>query len=143
LTELLMGKLISQAISAAAELGVADALDDQPRSADELAAKIGAHGPSLYRLLRTLSVVGIFSEAGDGTFSHSPLSRTLQSTNPASALPIALMVASEWHWRPWAQLADSIRTGRSAFESIYGMGMFEYLRRDPAAGSYRRPPTGR
>ena len=56
LMSLLGGRWISQAISAAARLGVADAIGDQPATTDELARKLGVHGPTLRRLLRALVV---------------------------------------------------------------------------------------
>ena len=54
---------VSQAIHVAATLGIADLLKDGPRGADELAEAAGAHAPTLYRLLRALAGVGVFTEA--------------------------------------------------------------------------------
>ena len=50
---LLGGFRISQALYAAAVLGVADQLAAGPAPADVLAEHTGAHAPSLHRLLRT------------------------------------------------------------------------------------------
>ena len=52
----------SQAIHVAATLGIADLLEDGPRSADELAEATGARASALYRLLRALASVGVFVE---------------------------------------------------------------------------------
>ena len=71
--QLISGAWISQAISVAASLGLADLMTEGPRTADELAAKVGAHAPSLYRLLRSLASVGVFSEAIDRRFGLTPL----------------------------------------------------------------------
>jgi hypothetical protein len=59
---------VSQAINAAATLGIADLLVDGLKSPDELAKATGAHAPSLYRLLRALASVGLFAERDDGSF---------------------------------------------------------------------------
>lgn len=56
--ELLGGFRISQALYAAAVLGVADQLVAGPAAVEVLAAQVGAHAPSLYRLLRALAGVG-------------------------------------------------------------------------------------
>ncbi len=64
---------VSQAIHAAATLGIADLLKDGPRSAEELAEAAGAHAPSLYRLLRALAGVGVFSENTEGRFGLTPM----------------------------------------------------------------------
>lgn len=58
---LLGGFRISQALYAAAALGVADHLVTGPAPAEVLAGRTGAHAPSLRRLLRTLASVGVFT----------------------------------------------------------------------------------
>lgn len=58
---------LSQAIYAAASLGIADELQGGERTAEELATAVGAHQPHL-RLLRALSSEGVFRETEDGRF---------------------------------------------------------------------------
>jgi hypothetical protein len=48
---LIAGSHVSQAISVAATLGLADLLADGRRASDELAAATDTHAPSLYRVL--------------------------------------------------------------------------------------------
>ena len=48
------GALVGQAVYVAAKLGIAERLNDGPRSAEAIAAAIGAHAPSLKRLLHAL-----------------------------------------------------------------------------------------
>ena len=50
-----LGYVMGQALAAAAELGVADALADGPRSVGEIAEATGADERQLGRLLRTLA----------------------------------------------------------------------------------------
>jgi hypothetical protein len=52
--KLALGYVAAQALHAAAKLGIADLLVSGPRDIEGLAASTRAHGPSLYRLLRTL-----------------------------------------------------------------------------------------
>ena len=66
---LLGGFRISQALYAAAVLGVADQLAAGPAPADVLAEHTGAQAPSLHRLLRTLASVGVFTEPEPGVFA--------------------------------------------------------------------------
>ena len=61
-------KWITKPIYVAAELGIADILRDGPMSVDALAEKTDTHAPTLYRLLRALSAVGIFAETDEGIF---------------------------------------------------------------------------
>jgi len=55
------GFRISQALYAAAVLGIADQLVAGPAPVEVLAEQAGAHAPSLYRLLRTLASVCVFT----------------------------------------------------------------------------------
>jgi hypothetical protein len=62
LEHMIAGSWISQAIGVATELGIADLLVDGPQSVAKLAEQTGSHQRSLYRLLRALASVGVFSE---------------------------------------------------------------------------------
>jgi hypothetical protein len=73
LMRLINGYQVSQALHAAATLGVADQLKDGPKSYDTVAEACGAHPRSLYRLLRALAAVGVFHESGNKGFSLTPL----------------------------------------------------------------------
>ena len=73
LMQMVNGYQLSQAISVAATLGVADHLTKGPRSSDELAAATDAHPQSLYRLLRALAAVGVLHEGAARQFSLTPL----------------------------------------------------------------------
>ena len=73
LNRMLGGAWMTQGLYVAAELGIADALADGPQSVDQLARRTGAHAGSLYRLLRALASMGIFSEDEDRRFPLTPL----------------------------------------------------------------------
>jgi predicted Rossmann fold nucleotide-binding protein DprA/Smf involved in DNA uptake len=89
LRHLIFGFRVTQALHAAVELGIADLLGSEPRSADDLATACGAHAPSLYRVLRLLASEGVFAETPDGRFSLTPMaeaSRHLTTcTGPTSS----------------------------------------------------------
>src|ERR1700730_8840378 len=84
LIQMLVGKSVAQAISVAAELGIADALKDAPKQVEELAAATSTHSPSLYRLLRALASVGIFAEIADRRFTLTPIATCLRTDAPDS-----------------------------------------------------------
>jgi hypothetical protein len=129
--DLIHGAWMSQAISAAASLGVADELGEGPRSVDELAAAVDADTQSLYRLLRALADVDIFEELEGQRFALTELGGLLRSDTPGSVRSFAMLVGST-AWRgAWTGLLDSVRTGESAFERVHGQGLFEYLRAHP------------
>jgi hypothetical protein len=130
---MMSGAWIAQAIAAAAELGIADQLGDEPVSTAQLADHCGAHPESLYRLMRALASVGIFAEADSGRFTLTPLAAALRSDAPGSVRAYVRMAGAEWQWRSWSKLADSIRSGAPAFERVFGMPIFDYYALHPHA----------
>ncbi len=144
LLQLVAGSWIGRAISVAAKLGIADLLGDGPRGCDDLARTVGAHAPTLYRLLRTLASVGVFAEAEGGRFALTPLAECLRTEAPNSIRAYAIMLGEGWFWRPWGDLPHSVATGGSGFEHVFGMSLFEYLGRQPeAAAIYNEAMTNR
>src|SRR4028118_1439454 len=69
---------VSQAISVAAKLGIADLLKDGAKSTDELANSTDVNAQYLYRLLRALASVGIFAEVDNCYFELTPMAKLLQ-----------------------------------------------------------------
>jgi hypothetical protein len=66
LTELIWpSAFVVQSIHVVARLGLADFLGPEPRTTDELAKATGVHAPSLKRVLRALTTVGVFAEDAD------------------------------------------------------------------------------
>jgi hypothetical protein len=124
---------VSQAVSTAAQLGIADFLKDGPKRSEELAPAVGADARALYRLLRALTSVGVFVEDEDSRFGLTPLGTYLQSDVPGSLRAIAIFFGTEF-FRAGSRLAYSVQTGQPAFDHVFGMGFFEYLERHPESG---------
>ncbi len=72
LLTMINGYQLSQAISTAAELRIADALAAGPRSAAEIAPVVGAHPDALHRLLRALASAALLHESEEGLFELTP-----------------------------------------------------------------------
>ena len=78
------GSSITTALSVAAELGIADHLVDSPRSSADLAHATSTHPRALYRLLRLLCSVGVFTEIQPDSFVRAPPSKCLRAGVPES-----------------------------------------------------------
>ena len=65
--QLISGFWISRCIYITAKLGLADLVKDGPKTAAELAAATETHAPSLFRVLRALASVGIFTQDDTGS----------------------------------------------------------------------------
>ena len=126
MNRLLTGYWTTQAVYVAAKLGIADLLTHGPRSADDLAKATNVHAPSLYRLLRGLASMGAFSEDGESHFSLTPLAECIRTDAPGSQRALAIMCGEE-HYQAWGELLYSVQTGKTAFEKLYGMPVFDFL----------------
>jgi hypothetical protein len=135
LLQVVMDYPSAQVIHAAARLGLADLLADGPRSVEELATVAGAHAPSLARLVRALTALGIVVEANGGRIELTSLGAPLRSDVPDSVRDAVLFLAGEWFWRAWGGLLHSVRTGEPAFDRVFGMSNFEYWGHNPEAGA--------
>lgn len=133
--QLLQSHYVMQAISVVARLGVADHLVPGPRSAEELSRTLGTHAPSLYRVLRGLTAIGIFAEGPDARFSLTPMAQTLVS-GPGSLRPVATYHGHPVFWQAAGDMLHTVRTGEPAFLKGHGTdNPFEVLNRHPEAAS--------
>jgi len=123
---------VSQAIYVAAKLGIADLLKDGPQSCIALATATGADGPSLFRLMRALSSVGIFSQLGKDRFALSRLAESLQ-TEIDGSLRAMVITIGEIHYQACGNLLHSVQTGSPAFNNVFGTSLFDYLQQDADA----------
>lgn len=129
IARMLTGYWISQAIYVAAKLGLADLVKDGPKSADDLAKTTGTHAPSLYRLLRALASVGVFAEDDCHRFGMTPLAECLLDV-PGSQRYLAIMACEE-QFRAWGELLYSVQTGKTGFDKVFGMPIFDFLAQHP------------
>jgi len=130
LDQMITGYWISQAIYTAAKFAIADHLKDGPKTVGELAGATSTNPDALYRLLRALASVGIFSECESRRFSLTPLAEPLRSNVPGSKRALALMSGDE-QFRTWAEIDYSVRTGKIAFDKVFGKPIFDYLGEHP------------
>jgi hypothetical protein len=130
LMKFIVGRWISKPIYVAAELGIADMLAEGPKSIEQLAQASQSHAPSLYRMMRALASVGIFSEIEHKRFELTPMAEYLKTGAMRS---IALMFNADWSDKAWIYFLDSIKTGDTAFEKAHGMSVSDWLEKNPRA----------
>jgi O-methyltransferase domain len=141
LMQLLFGKQITYSIAAVARLGVADHMSATPVAIDLLAEKVGAQTPSLYRVMRMLSSVGVFRQT-ERQFSLTPVGELLRSDHKNSARYRAMLRGEEWTTRAYEHFADCVRTGLDGVTGAYGKNMFELLAERPdQADTFHRAMT--
>ncbi len=134
LLQMMTGYWVTQAIYVAAKLGIADLLEKGPLNCDELASRTKTDPSSLYRTLRALASVGIFSEVAPQKYALTPLAALFRTSVPNSMRSLAIMYAEE-QYRAWGEFLYSVQTGRPAFDHQFGMDVFEYFAQNSAAGT--------
>jgi hypothetical protein len=130
---LLAGAWAARLVHAAAELRLADHLLDEPRDAAFLAAATSAHAPSLARLLRALTAIGVLYESDERRYTLTPLGATLRSDAPGSMRAWALLFFSDDQGRAWEALPHAVRTGENAFHHLFGADIWTRLAARPDA----------
>jgi hypothetical protein len=131
LMQMIMGYWVSQLIYVAAKLGIADLLQTGTKHHHGLATATGTDAPSLYRLLRALASVGIFTEVAPGQFAMTSLATFLQRDVSGSVRDAAIMMGDREHYNSWGNILHAVQTGQSGFENLFGMNVFEYYAQNP------------
>src|SRR6266542_4103107 len=130
---LTMGHWMAQCLFVACELRIPDLVASGPRTADELASECGADPGAMLRVLRALASLEVLAQTSGGRFEATPLSEQFRQDVPGLG-PYARFVTSPESWRAWGELLEAVRTGRTAFELVYAMGLFDYGREHPERG---------
>lgn len=128
--EIMFGSVLSRAVSAVAEFGVADLIEPgSSRPVAELAAATGCHERTLYRCLRYLASHEIFVENSKGAFGLTPLAAALRTDAVGSFRPAARMLGRMFP--AVAELENTLRDGENGIVKSLGQPLFEYLPSHP------------
>lgn len=125
--ELIDGYRKTCLVVAAVQIGLFEQLRE-PRKEEALAEALGAHAPSLHRLLRALRTIGLVQLGEDG----------VSLTSKGRVLLHRELVACEWaklvgeeYLLAWANLRHSVMTGQNAFEEVFHAKAWEHRQRHP------------
>jgi SAM-dependent methyltransferase len=135
LLPMIWGIHVSRCVYAAAELRVADLLEEGPRSSSELAELTATHEPSLYRVLRVLAALGVFVEHDARLFSLTVVGERLRTRADVGMRSWAVFLEALGGVRPFAHILQTIRTGIPGRELEFGERLFHSLSKDPQAAA--------
>ena len=135
LLQMISAYRVTQALYAAASLGVFEALAEGPRTVEDLATATAANAPALGRLLRALTSVSVLHEDEAGRFAATALGERLQASHPESLRSLVLLLAGPTYWQAWGDLTETVRTGTPAFDRVHGEAFFVYLGQRPEAAA--------
>ena len=129
--ELIGGYWAAQVACAGAALAIPDNLADGPRTAEDLAAAAGAHGPSVRRLLRAMASLGLCAQEKDGRFALTEAGQYLRAETPGSVRGRALFIGDRL-WMQFSDLTHQVKTGGRTRTVLGGAEGFEAMKDDPA-----------
>jgi hypothetical protein len=128
-------------LSAAARLGVADALGDAERSASDVATACKSDPASMYRLLRAMAALGLLNQTSPQHFRLTALGKPLRRDVPDSAWA-AVVFWADLLANFWTQLGECVRTGQNASQVMEKAGIASRWSQDPDANAIFRAVMG-
>jgi SAM-dependent methyltransferase len=112
-----------------ATLRIAEHIADGRARIDDLARAAGAHAESLWRVMRHLVSRGVFEEPEPGRFALNEPARGL--LEPGLHLALDLDSFGGRMAGAWSSLLTAVRTGASAYHTVFGRPFWEDLSAHP------------
>jgi hypothetical protein len=127
LWDFLRGAMMTKALGIVADLRVADALAEGPRSVEELARDADVDADVLRRLLRALASDGVFEEQAPGTFALNAGSEPLLEPGWSAFAHLF----GDVFYKAIGDLDVATRTGAVTFPDAFGTGYWPWLAEHP------------
>ncbi|MFD4628901.1 methyltransferase [Streptomyces sp. NPDC058284] len=121
----------TQAVYAAAKLGVPDLIAAGHTGPADIARAAGADEDAVRRLLRLLLRLDVVEGDESGGYRNTSVGDMLRD-RPGSLRDVCLLYGEEFY-RAWGDSIETFRTGRAGFEKAYGQTLVGYLRDDADA----------
>jgi hypothetical protein len=123
----------ARATAAATEMNLADHLAEGPLDVAELAKRANVNTSALFRLLRALESIGIFTQTSPRVFANTETSELLRNDAAGShkAWILSMLTKGSPNFNTWNELEYSLQTEESATKKLYGYDVWEFFRRNP------------
>ncbi len=135
IVDLAFGFVLSGALATVAKFGISDMLREAPQTSEQLAAKLDVDAPSLYRVMRSLASVGVFTQDPQNRFHLRPAGQLMCTSEPGSLRDAVLMITQDIFWKPVGQLDHVVKTGTNGMVEIFGAPFFDYFKINEDAGN--------
>lgn len=100
-------------------------------SGADLAERTKTDPDAMHRVMRASVAMGVFERREDGRFANNRLSRTLTTGDLESARSFAIYFGSKSNMLAWADFAETLRTGKNAFDRVHGTTVWDWFDRHP------------
>jgi hypothetical protein len=135
LYHMILGYRATQAIRAAAQLGICDVLAPEPMPSEEAAVRVDADAGMLLRLMRLLAALGVLTEAADGRFANTEMGDLLRTDVAGSLRSTVIGLCEESWWNAWGALPRGIRAEGIPFELVNGRSSWDEMRDNPVVAA--------
>jgi hypothetical protein len=131
--EIMSGLWKSRAMAIAAEFELADLLAEGSLGIDVLAERTKTHPSSLFRLMRALESIGLFTQVAPHVFANTPASALLRRNVPGSQWAFIRTILSTGfgQYDSWGEAKYSVQTGKTGLGKLYGCGPWEFFTTRP------------
>src|SRR5262245_46861710 len=117
LFQIATGYMASAAMQTILKLEIPDTMAAGPTPVSELARRTGANEDALFRVMRALASLGVFDEVSPRTFALTLAGQMLQKGKPGFH-DMGLWMTSPFHFRSYAEMLHSVKTGKPAGEIV-------------------------
>ena len=118
---------IAHSIKIAIEMGIFDELYNGPTTGAELALKKNLNVDALKRFLNFLSNLGLVYQTPSLGYSLTDIGERFTSTSLNSIFKETLLLLSQEIEMAWSDLRYSLKSGKPAFDNLFGVTFKEYL----------------
>jgi len=126
LAERMSGVAATAVAGALVSSGLAERLDDRPRTAHALVGEGVLDRDIAERILRGAAAIGLVDRRAGG-FRRNRLTRALQPESPRTLGPLAAYLASEANLRAWSRFPEAVGAGEVPFRRAHGQSVWEHL----------------
>ncbi len=121
----------SKTMFSAVRLGVFDALEQQPQTAEGLAGALNLNPAALERLLNGCAALGLL-ECSGGVYRNRPISSTYLVSSSPETLAGYIVYSDQSLWELWSHLGDAVRDGTNRWTQTFGSrnALFDFYFRD-------------
>jgi acetylserotonin N-methyltransferase len=109
----------SKTMFAAVSLGIFDALEKEPATAETLAERLGLHADALGRLLDACVCLKLIDKSAD-LYANSRVAQTYLTSASPRRLTGYIGYSNDVLWKMWANLEGAIREGTHRWKETFG-----------------------
>ncbi|SBS34263.1 Multifunctional cyclase-dehydratase-3-O-methyl transferase TcmN [Marinomonas spartinae] len=126
ISEMMMLPLAAKSLNVAAEIGVADIINESTIHIETLSESMEVDKVILLNLIKVTSLFGFFTIDSDGYVKNSDYSMFLTTDHPQSMRQFCRLFGHEYY-NAYDGLLHTTKTTNSGFKHIYSKTLYEYL----------------